>query len=136
MLTSSQQEQRLSLLAVCPLILLFVFQGMAVTALSQEGATNSAGNPNAAATSTRPILSNISPTSAAVGSAGFTLAISGSNFLPTSVVRWNGSSRPVTFVSSYQLSAQISAQDIQLLGNSTVTVFNPGTGGGVSSPTT
>jgi uncharacterized repeat protein (TIGR01451 family) len=80
-----------------------------------------------------PILSGISPASAAVGGPGFTLTVSGSNFVPTSVVQWNGSARPTTFVNANQLTAAISAIDIQSLGNDSVTVFNPTPGGGTSS---
>jgi hypothetical protein len=43
------------------------------------------------------------------------------------VVRgWNGSDRQTTFVSSSQLTAQISASDIVATGTAAVTVFNPG----------
>jgi hypothetical protein len=54
--------------------------------------------------------------------------------VPTSKVLWNGSPRPVKFDSSNQLEATISAQDVLLLGNNTVTVSNPGVG--LSSPAT
>ena len=80
-----------------------------------------------------PTLSGISPASAAAGSPGFTLTVSGSNFVPTSVVHWNGSVRPTTFANANQLTATISAADIQSLGNDSVTVFNPTPGGGTSS---
>ena len=80
-----------------------------------------------------PTLSGISPASAAAGGPGFTLSVSGSNFVPTSVVQWNGSPRPSIFVNANQLTATISATDIQSLGNSNVTVFNPAPGGGTSA---
>ena len=134
--TSSNRNLRLSLPAIFPLIF-FALQWMAAVALAQDRVASSAGKASSTATSNpAPTLSNISPSSVTVGSAGFTLTLSGSNFLPTSVVRWNGSSRPVTFDNSFQLRAEISALDIQLLGNNTVTVSNPGPGGGLSSPAT
>jgi uncharacterized repeat protein (TIGR01451 family) len=83
-----------------------------------------------------PTLSMISPNSAAVGGADFTLTAFGSNFVPTSVLQWNGTARPTIFASNYQLTATISAKDIQTLGNSDVTVFNPAPGGGVSTAST
>jgi trimeric autotransporter adhesin len=134
--TSSHRNLRLSLRAIFPLIF-FALQVMEAVAFAQDRIASSAGKAISTLTSNPvPTLSNISPSSATVGSAGFTLTLSGSNFLPTSVVRWNGSSRPVTFDSSFQLRAAISALDIQLLGNNTVTVSNPGPGGGLSSPAT
>jgi len=83
-----------------------------------------------------PILSGISPVSAAIGGAAFTLTVNGSNFAPTSVVQWNGSARPTTYGSSATLTATISASDIVSLGNSTVTVSTPTPGGGVSTAIT
>src|SRR5216683_791054 len=51
----------------------------------------------------------------------------------SSVVNWNGSPRATTFVSSAQLTAQISAADIATTGTASVTVFNPTPGGGMSN---
>src|SRR5258708_18780962 len=84
--------------------------------------------------SSAPVLSYISPASVMVGSGGFTLFLSGSNFQATSKVLWNGSSRPVRFDSSYQLEATISAQDVLWLGNNTVVVYTPTVGS--SAPAT
>jgi hypothetical protein len=80
-----------------------------------------------------PAVTLLSPGSAAFGSAGFTLTALGSNFVPVSVVQWNGSPRPTTFVNDTQITAAISAADIQDLGNNTVSVFNPLPGGGLSA---
>ncbi len=52
------------------------------------------------------------------------LSVSGTGFEAGSTVQWNGSSRPTTFVSSTQLTATISAADIQASGNISVTVVN------------
>jgi hypothetical protein len=49
------------------------------------------------------------------------------------VVRWNGSDRPTTYVSASQLTAAITAADIASASMASVTVFNPGTGGGTSN---
>ena len=50
-----------------------------------------------------------------------------------SEVRWNGSPRPTTFVNTSQLTADITAADMTAAGTVTVTVFNPGQGGGLSN---
>lgn len=73
------------------------------------------------------------PASAALGGPSFTLTLSGSNFVPASVVQWNGSAQPTTFSSASQLTATIAATDTESLGNSAITVFNPTPGGGLSS---
>lgn len=63
----------------------------------------------------------------------FTLSVTGANFVNGSVVRWNNSDRPTTYVSSTQLIALISASDTSVTGNASVTVFNPAPGGGTSN---
>lgn len=63
----------------------------------------------------------------------FTLRVSGTDFIPASVVQWNGGDRPTTFVNSGLLDAQISAADIANTGNVAVTVFNPPPRGGTSN---
>jgi len=83
-----------------------------------------------------PTLSSLSPSTAAVGSGAFTLTVTGTNYLPSSVVRWKGSNRTTTFVSSTQLRAQILATDIAATGTAAVTVFNPTPGGGTSASQT
>jgi hypothetical protein len=99
-----------------------------------------------------PLISGLSPAIANPTGASFTLTVNGSNFIagnannptmpPTppysgSVVAWNGSPRTTAFVNSTQLTAQISAQDIQSAGCDGISVFTY-TGGGneIYSPTT
>jgi hypothetical protein len=81
-----------------------------------------------------PVVNSLSPASALAGGAALTLTVNGSKFLAGSVVRWNGASRPTTFVSATQLRASIGAGDIAVAGTATVTVFTPTPGGGVSAP--
>jgi hypothetical protein len=83
-----------------------------------------------------PTITAINPSSAVAGSGGFTLTITGTNFVNSSVVRWNGSDRPTTFVSSTQLTAAIPASDVATAGTANVTVFNPAPGGGESGAVT
>jgi hypothetical protein len=82
-----------------------------------------------------PVLTSLTPSSANAGGSGFALMLSGSNFINTSVVRWNDAERPTTFISATQLIAQIPASDIASAGSATVRVVNPrnGAGGGGSS---
>ncbi len=80
-----------------------------------------------------PILSSLSPNSAAAGGPAFTLTVVGSNFLPGSVVRWSGSNRPTTFIGNNQLRAAIPDSDIASVVPINVTVSNPTPGGGESA---
>lgn len=90
---------------------------------------NAAANPV-------PSLSALNPSSVTAGGASFTLTVTGTNFVSGSKVRWNGTDRTTTFVSSTQLTAAIPAADIALAGTASVTVFNPSPGGGSSSSLT
>jgi trimeric autotransporter adhesin len=130
--TSSRLSRQLLLASI--LCLTFTVQ-LTSLAAAQKQATHDMGTASAELTpGTAPILTSITPASVAVGSGGFTLTLSGSNFLPTSKVLWNGSPRPVKFDNSSQLEATISAQDILFLGNNSVIVSNPKVGR--SSPAT
>lgn len=73
-----------------------------------------------------PVLTSLNPSAAAAGSPALTLTVNGTNFVSSSTVRWNGSNRTTTFVSSSQLTAAIPATDVASPGTATVTVANPG----------
>ena len=83
-----------------------------------------------------PVVSATIPNASIAGSPGFTMIVNGSGFVKGSVVQFNSSGRPTTFVSTTQLSAVIPASDAAVAGNATVTVFNPTPGGGTSAPQT
>jgi hypothetical protein len=83
-----------------------------------------------------PALTSLAPAVAAPGGNGFVMTVTGSNFLPGSIVRWNGSDRVTTFIGSSQLQATIAASDIAMAGVIAVTVFTPAPGGGTSNAVT
>src|SRR5262249_45828763 len=72
---------------------------------SPQTFTSTAPNPS-------PTLTSLSPSTAIAGGAAFTLTVTGSNFVGSSVVRWNGVDRTTTFGSATQVQAAISASDI------------------------
>jgi hypothetical protein len=57
--------------------------------------------------------------------ADLTLTLTGTSFTNASVVRWNGSARPTTFVSDTNLTALIDSVDVSALGVFPVTVYDP-----------
>jgi len=79
-----------------------------------------------------PSITTLAPSSATAGTGAFTLTVSGTGFISSSVVTWNGSPRSTTYVGTTQLQATISASDIASAGTGQVAVFNPTTGGGTS----
>ena len=79
-----------------------------------------------------PTISSLDPSCAPAGAQAFTLAVMGTNFVPSSVIRWNGKDLPTTLNGG--LIAQVPASNIATAGAAEVTVFNPAPGGGVSNP--
>lgn len=73
------------------------------------------------------------PSSVSPGGAGFTLIVNGTGFVAGSIVDWNRSAKPTTFVSGSKLTAAISATDIATAGTASVSVINPAPGGGTSN---
>ena len=80
-----------------------------------------------------PTITQMTPGSAVAGSAAFTMTLTGTNFVPASVVQFNGSTRTTTFVSSTQLQAAITAADVASVGMAHVSVQNPQANGGISA---
>jgi hypothetical protein len=70
--------------------------------------------------------------------ANFPLLVNGTGFTSNSVVRWEGSDRPTSFVSSTQLIASIYAADVATIGDYLVTVRDPlpAPGGSETAPAT
>ncbi len=99
------------------------------TSNAQTFTVVTAGNP-------APTLTSIMPANKIVGDAGFAMTVIGTNFVKESVVRFNGSDRATTFVSSTELTATIPASDLTIAGMFNITVFNPAPGGGTSNTQT
>ena len=80
-----------------------------------------------------PVLTQLQPVSAMAGASGFTLGISGSGFIETSQVYWNGAAITTTLVNSTSLQAEVSASRLAAAGVYSITVQNPLPGGGTSN---
>lgn len=80
-----------------------------------------------------PAIVAVNPSSVASGGADFYLTVYGTDFMSSSVVRWNGTSVPTTFVKSTLVFANVPASLRQNSGTASVTVFSPTPGGGLSS---
>src|SRR5580704_10716589 len=97
------------------------------------------GGQSSAATfsilSPKPVLSSISPATVPYNQAA-TVTLLGSGFDANSVVQWQGSAKPTTFVSSSQLSVNLAAADLSIIGSGQLTVLNRAPGGGTSAALT
>jgi len=102
-----------------------------VLSLVACGGSSSGGGGNPV-----PAITSLSPNSTAAGGPAFTLTVTGSNFISSSTVQWNGSARTTSFVSATQVQAQITAADVASGASVPVTVSNPSPGGGISNSST
>ena len=85
------------------------------------------------AQNTLPSITKISPTSKKKYGPGFTLTITGTNFIASSVGNFNGSPRTTTFTNSTHIKISIPASDLFTVGTYPITVTNPAPGGGTSN---
>ncbi len=83
-----------------------------------------------------PVLTILDPSKGPAGGSGLTLTLKGDNLLATSTVQWGDHAIATTFSSKTQLTATVSATDLESAGAVNVTVVNPSPGGGTSAPAT
>ncbi len=89
--------------------------------------------PVAPATNPVPAITSLSPPSAIVGGAAFTLGVNGTGFVSGATATFGGVSRTVTFVSATLVNIAVLATDIAATGTPAVVVTNPAPGGGASN---
>ena len=89
-----------------------------------------------------PVVSGISPSSAAAGSHQLTVVVTGNNFRSNSTVEWNGEARQTVFITGKQLQVVVTASDLANPTVAHITVETPPktspvtfTGSGSSSTT-
>lgn len=80
------------------------------------------------------IVTTLTPGSVTAGAAAQTLTISGTKFVSTSTVTYNGVAHTATFVSVTELKITLSTTDQAKAGTYAVVVTNPAPGGGASTP--
>ncbi|MGB9197127.1 MAG: IPT/TIG domain-containing protein [Terriglobales bacterium] len=93
---------------------------------SAEFTINPTSNP-------APQLQASDPSSVDAGSPDITFTVYGSNFIPTSVIQWNGVALTTSYLSDSYLVAQVPASNLANPGVAEVVVVTPGPGGGSST---
>ena len=82
-----------------------------------------------------PVLQGLTPASVIESTGAFQLTVNGSGFIPGAQIRWDGGSYPTSFVNATQLTANIPAGNTAATGTHTISVINPGPGGGIAANT-
>jgi len=80
-----------------------------------------------------PKITSITPSTADQADKGFTMTITGANFVYGSIVKFNGTAKSTTYVSPIELKAEISAKDLLKAGEFEITVYSPIMGGKTSN---
>ncbi|HTQ54604.1 MAG TPA: FG-GAP-like repeat-containing protein [Bryobacteraceae bacterium] len=75
----------------------------------------------------------LAPSSILPGTSGTSVTVSGTGFVPGSTVYWNGSPRTTTYVGGSQLSVSLTPADVSGPVTGSLSVVNPGPGGGQSN---
>ncbi len=80
-----------------------------------------------------PTLTTISPTSATEGDSDFTITATGTDFISSSTIDWDGTPLTTTYVSATELTANVPSVNLNA-GTANVTVTSPTPGGGTTAP--
>jgi len=83
-------------------------------------------NTNLSIQTSSSVLTFVSPSTATVGSQGFTITANGAGFTTGALILWNGTALDTTLVSSIQLTAPVPATDLAAVGTVQVAVQIPG----------
>ncbi len=111
--------------------LAFIANGAQVVLVRGEAVLPAATTSNPA-----PALTAVAPSSVTAGAGNLRLTVTGTGFVPASVVRWNGAERTTRFVSETELVAFVPGSDVAAAGTATVTVASPAPGGGTTDGAT
>ena len=87
-----------------------------------------AGNIHTLPASLPPVINSLSPAKIVAGGVSLNLTVSGKYFPHDAQVQINGSSRPTTFVNTFQLTATLTSSDVSASGFPNITVLSPSTG--------
>lgn len=110
--------------------------GSVPVTVSNTGGASSGVVDFAISEQTAPTVATLSPASLIVSSQSIILTVTGTNFLPTATVLWNGTPLATTFQSNVVLTAVVTGAQIATAGTASVAVANDAASGGTSNAAT
>jgi hypothetical protein len=96
------------------------------------GGGSTAQNPSPGSSNPTPLITSVTPATVLAGAADTTITLSGTGFVTSSSVQWNGQKVATAYESSGGLTAVVPAASLLNGGSAAVTVANPAPGGGTS----
>ena len=106
---------------------------LAVIALNGSISSGSGAPVNFEVDNPAPAISGVSPSALAAGATAPVIAVVGTGFVPTTVIKVNGNSRTTAYVTSKQVNVTLSDADVATGGSLALTAVNATPGGGTSS---
>jgi len=122
-----------SLTANVPAADLNIPASVSVTVTNGSGAASSSVATFTIGEQTAPMISTLTPATVVAGNPTFQLIVTGTHFLPSATVQWNGSVIPTTYDSDTQLTVQVTAAQVAAVASVPVTVVNDPAAGGTSN---
>jgi trimeric autotransporter adhesin len=80
-----------------------------------------------------PTITSVSPMSELIGAPSAVITVTGTGFVPATIVNVNGLPQTTTFTSSTQISVPVTVADVAVGGSLSLTAVNPAPGGGTSA---
>ena len=105
---------------------------LAVAVLNGSLSSGTGTSSNLEIDNPAPTITSTSPASEVIGTTSPVLTVTGTGFVPATVINVNGSMRPTTFGSATQLSVTLTAADVSMAGSIALVAVNPAPGGGTS----
>jgi hypothetical protein len=109
---------------------------LSIIALNGTASSGSSQAVNLQVTNPVPTITQLSPATLAAGMTSPVLSLTGTGYVPATVVNVNGSARTTTFVSGTQVNVALTAADVATAGSLALTAVNPAPGGGTSASST
>ncbi len=111
-----------------------IADGGSLTVSVENGKLSSSGTPfNLIVNNPLPTITSLSPSSEVSGTASAEVTVTGTEFVPSTVIYVNGVARTTAFMSSTQVSVNLTTADLSTPGTLMLTAVNPAPGGGSSS---
>jgi trimeric autotransporter adhesin len=109
---------------------------LSIVALNGSTSSGSGTAINLEVTNPVPTISGLTPSTLPAGAAPPTVTVTGTGYVPTTVINVNGTARATTFVSATQVSVTLTTADVAVGGSLSLTAVNATPGGGTSAGAT
>jgi hypothetical protein len=109
---------------------------LSVIALNGTESSGSGAAVNLQVTNPVPAITALTPATLLLGAVSTVVSVTGTGFVPTTVIDVNGSTRTTIFVSSTQVNVTMTAPDVAATSSLSLTAVNAAPGGGTSAAAT